>query len=76
MYVIRCYQSRLSLKKFKRSEEYYGNNAGNNVIKKDREDKFVVCELDIDWQKHSIEELARLCEDYCKQLEKGESNND
>ena len=47
--------------------------AGNNNIGEDREDRFVVCELDIDWQKHLIEELARLCEDYCKQLEKGEN---
>ena len=47
--------------------------AGNNDIGEDREDRFVVCELGIDWQKHSIEELARLCEDYCKQMEKGES---
>ena len=46
--------------------------AGYNNIGEDREDRFVVCELDIDWQKHSIEELAHLCEDYCKRMVKGE----
>lgn len=45
--------------------------AGNNNIGEDREDRFVVCELDIDWQKHSIEELAHLCEDYCKRMDSG-----
>ena len=45
--------------------------AGNNDIGGDREDKFVVCELDIDWQKYSIEELAHLCEDYCKRMDSG-----
>ena len=43
--------------------------AGNNGIGENREDRFVVCELDIDWQKYSREELAYLCERYCEQME-------
>lgn len=27
--------------------------AGNNGIGENREDRFVVCELDVDWQEHS-----------------------
>ena len=41
--------------------------AGKNDISEDREDRFVVCELDVDWQKYSREELAYLCERYCEQ---------
>ena len=41
--------------------------AGNNGIGENREDRFVVCELDVDWQRYSREELAYLCERYCEQ---------
>ena len=27
------------------------------------------CELDVDWQKYSREELAYLCERYCEQMD-------
>ena len=43
--------------------------AGNNSIGEDREDGFVVCELDVNWQNYSSDELAHLCEQYCKQTE-------
>ena len=44
--------------------------AGNNGIGENREDRFVVCELDVDWQKYSREELAYLCERYCEQMDR------
>ena len=41
--------------------------AGNNGIGENREDRFVVCELDVVWRKYSREELVYLCERYCEQ---------
>ena len=45
-------------------------DACNNGIGENREDRFVVCELDVDWQKYSREELAYLCERYCEQMDR------
>ena len=43
--------------------------AGNSSLGKDAIDKYIVCEIDGNCWDYQREELACLCESYCKQME-------